>query len=87
MSAGRPPLSPAAALLLCERYGVQPKGDVVRSSVDERFGQAFAWGIPAEAEPVVDDQAAAHISELAAELVAFDHYKPNQTSFDQEVTR
>jgi hypothetical protein len=87
VSAVRGKLSPGAARLLCERYGVQPKGDVVESPVDERFGQAFAWGIPAEAAPVVDDQAELHIRQLAAELDAFDHYKPTPTSFGQEVTR
>jgi hypothetical protein len=87
VSAVRSKLSRSVARLLCERYGVRPKGDVVESPVDERFGQAFAWGIPAEAAPVVDDQAELHIRELAAELAAFDHYKPSQNKPGQEVTR
>lgn len=86
MSAVRGPLSPTAAQLLCERYGVRPKGDVVETPVDERFGQAFAWGIPAEKAQVADAQAAIHTRELADELAAFDHYKP-KTSPGEEATR
>jgi hypothetical protein len=81
VSAGRPPLSQAAAQLLCERYGASPKGDVVGSPVDERFGQAFAWGIPVDGAPPVEDQAAIRTRVLADELAAFDNYKPNETSF------
>jgi hypothetical protein len=87
VSAGRPPLSPTAAQLLCERCGVPPKGDVVGSPVDERFGKAFAWGSPAEGAPLADDQAEVHTRELADELAVFDHYKPNETSFGEEATR
>ena len=74
MSAARPPLSATAARLFCERYGVPPKGEAVESPADERFGQAFTWGPPAEDSPVDADQAAVHSRELAAELAAFDHY-------------
>ncbi|TCC33854.1 hypothetical protein E0H75_42095 [Kribbella capetownensis] len=78
MNTDRPPLSPTAARLLCERYGVQPKGDVVESPADERFGPAFTWGVPAEALQVEADQAAGHSLELAAELATFDHYCPQE---------
>ena len=74
MSAARPPLSATAARLFCERYGASPTGKGVESPTDERFGQPFAWGTPAEALQVDADQAAVHSQELADELAAFDHY-------------
>jgi hypothetical protein len=60
---------------MCERYGVPPKGDVVASVADERFNDAFGWGVPTEAAPVDDELATTHAQDLAAELAAFDRYQ------------